>query len=244
MSWLRALVVSGVALMVFTAGARGADMPDNLSLPLPLPSRDRPLQSMEIFSGWYLRGDIGYRLQHMGKSSSGDPTMVPVPDTAKLDNMMLGSLGAGYKAQWFRVDLTGDYAWRSKYAATTSTGTTFSGKVESFTVMANGYFDLGTWAGLTPYVGAGIGGANVIFSGYENSTAVTPMPSAAVPTHRWNLAWAVMAGVSYNLSQNFLLDIGYRHVDMGDLNGGPNGQLTIKHLTGDEVRVGLRYLLN
>ncbi len=243
MSWLRILVVSGAALTVLSANARGADVPGYPTLPMPIPSRERPLQNVEIFSGWYLRGDIAYRFQRSGTSSSGNTAQVPNPNSVKLDNTMLGGFGVGYKAQWFRVDLTGDYGWRSKYIATTSAGTTFSGKLESFTVMANGYFDLGTWGGFTPYVGAGIGGANVIFSGYENSAAVSPMPSTAVPVHRWNLAWAAMAGVSYNFSQNILLDIGYRHVDMGDVNGGPNGQLTIKRLTGDEIRIGFRYLL-
>src|SRR6266852_2973838 len=127
MSWLRTLVVSGAALTVLTASARGADMPDYPSLPMPLPTRDRPRQPVEIFSGWYLRGDIAYRFQRSGSSSSGDPTQVPNPNSVKLDNTMLGALGAGYKAQWFRVDLTGDYGWRSKYVATTSAGTTFSG---------------------------------------------------------------------------------------------------------------------
>ena len=244
MGWLRTLAISGAVLAISGALARAADMPGYPSLPFPLPSQESSLQQVELFSGWYLRGDIGYRFQGTGSSSSGDTTLVPSPNSAKLDNAFMGGLGAGFKAQWFRVDLTGDYGWRSKYVATAADGTTFSGKIESFTVMANGYVDLGTWYGFTPYIGAGIGGANVIFSGYENSTAVAPMASTAVPVHRWNLAWAVMAGVSYSLSQNFLVDVGYRHVDMGDVNGGPNGQLTVKHLTGDEVRVGLRYLLN
>jgi opacity protein-like surface antigen len=241
MSWLKVFATVGVSAALVTT-AMAADMPDYPSLPFP--AQEKSLRQVELFSGWYLRGDIGYRFQRTGSSSSGNTTLVPSPNSPKLDNTFMGGLGAGFKEQWFRTDVTGDYGWRSKYSATSVTGATFTGKVESFTMMANGYVDLGTWAGFTPYIGAGIGAANVVFSGYENSTAVSPMPSTAIPTHRWNLAWAAMAGVSYNIAHNLLLDVGYRHVDLGDVNGGPNGQLTVKHLTGDEVRVGLRYLLN
>jgi opacity protein-like surface antigen len=244
MIWLRTLAVAGAALAASAIGTRAADAPGNFSLPLPPPTQETPLRRVEVFSGWYLRGDLGYRFQRIGTASSGDPAQVPVPDSSKLDNTFMGGLGAGYKWKWFRVDLTGDYGGRSKYAATTAPGTTFDGKVESFTVMANGYVDLGTWAGITPYIGAGIGGANVIFSSYENSTAVAPMPSTAVPVHRWNVAWAAMAGLSYNITRDFLIDLGYRHVEMGDVSGGPNSQLTIKRLSGDEIRLGFRYMLD
>jgi opacity protein-like surface antigen len=62
---------------------------------------------------------------------------------------------------------------------------------------------------------------------------------------RWNLAWSVMAGVSFSVAYHALIDIGYRHIEMGDVVGGPAGnQLTLDNLTGDEIRIGFRYLLN
>jgi len=242
--YLRTFAVCGSALALSSALAQAADMPGYPTLPPPFHLQERPQQLVELSSGWYLRGDIGYRFQHIGSSSSGDTTLVPSLDGAKLDNTFMGGLGAGYKTGWFRFDLTGDYGWRGKYNATTTSGTTITGKIDSFTVMLNGYVDLGTWVGITPYVGAGIGGANLIFSSYENPLAAAPMPSTAVPIHRWNTAWAAMAGLSYNFAPNLLLDVGYRHVDMGDVSGGPSSQLTVKRLTGDEIRVGIRYLID
>lgn len=238
------LSASTVALLV-AGGASAADMPrDYPNVTLPPPALERPVERPQyLTSGWYLRGDIGYRFQHIGESSSGDLTQVPAPTSTKQNDSYVFGLGAGIKQDWLRLDVTGDYAWRSKYQAD-YTGGTFSGKVESFTVMGNGYVDLGTWYGITPYVGAGIGGANLIFSSYENPTAVAPMPSTAVPVSRWNLAWSVMAGLSYTVAPNILVDVGYRHIDMGDISGGPNSQLTVKKLTGDEVRIGFRYLLD
>jgi opacity protein-like surface antigen len=120
----------------------------------------------------------------------------------------------------------------------------FNGQVETFTALFNGYVDLGTWSKLTPYVGGGIGAAYVVVSNYSNPTAVAPMPSTALAEHRWNLAWAATAGVSYNVTRDFLIDASYRHVEMGDASGGPSRDLTIKRLSGDEIRVGFRYILD
>lgn len=245
MKFLSGLVVMSASMVaVLAAGSAGAaDMPGDYPT-LPPPTLERPVERPQyLTSGWYLRGDIGYRFQHIGESSSGNAAQIPNPTSAKQDDAYVFGFGAGIKREWFRLDVTGDYGWRSKYEAEFNGGT-FSGKVESFTVMGNGYVDLGTWYGVTPYVGAGIGGANLIFSSYENPSATAPMVSTAVPVSRWNLAWAVMAGLSYAVAPNILIDVGYRHIDMGDISGGPNEQLTVKKLTGDEVRIGFRYLLD
>ena len=240
------VLLSASAVAVLAAGsASAADMPrDYPNVTLPPPALERPVEHPQYFSsGWYLRGDLGYRFQHIGDLSSGDLTQVPTPASTKQDNSYVFGLGAGIKQDWLRLDVTGDYTWRSKYKADYAGGT-FSGKVESFTIMGNGYVDLGTWYGVTPYVGAGLGAANLIFSSYENPSAAAPMQSTAVPVSRWNVAWSVMAGLSYTVAPNMLIDFGYRHIDMGNIIGGPNEQLMVKKLTGDEVRIGFRYLLD
>ncbi len=237
MGRLRTLVVSGAALAMSGAGAVAADMPDYPSLPFP--SRESPLQIDQLASGWYLRGDVGYRFQRIRSASN------PANDytASSIKNAFMGGGGAGIKAKWFRADITGDYGWRSLYSGSTASGAnTVSAKIDTFTVLLNGYLDLGTWSGFTPYVGGGIGGAYVGTSSYET---VPPQPALTPTVSRWNVAWAAMAGVSYNLSYNLLLDVGYRHVDMGDVIGGPtSNQLTVKKLTGDEIRIGIRYLLD
>lgn len=242
---LRTLAIATATVVTSSAAVRAADMPGNYTLPPPR-SMDEPiLRRVEVYSGWYLRGDIGYRFQHLGSASTGDATLVPLADSSKIANAAMLGLGAGYKWSWFRADLTGDYGWRGRYTGTTAAGTTFTGKIDDFTVMMNGYVDLGSWAGFTPYVGAGIGGANVIFSSYVNQSAIAPMPTTEITnTYRWNVAWAAMAGFSYSLRRDFLIDVGYRYIDMGDVSGGPSTALKIKHFTGNEIRVGFRYLLD
>src|SRR6185437_2880542 len=246
---LRPLILLGTlaaaAATAATSAVHAADMPGNYTLPPPS-STDAPvLRRVEVYSGWYLRGDLGYRFQHLGSGSTDDATLVPLTDGNKVNNAVVLGLGAGYKWNWFRADLTGDYGWRGRYTGTTAAGTTITGKIDDFTVLMNGYVDLGTWSGFTPYVGAGIGGANVIFTGYTNLSAVAPMPTTEITTrYRWNVAWAAMAGFSYNITHDFLVDVGYRYVDLGDVSGGPSHALKIKHFTGNEIRIGFRYLLD
>lgn len=241
LAWPRTLAITA-ALTLLCGGARGADMPGITALPLP--TQTNPLPRADGVFGWYLRGDLGYRLLHIGTASSSDATQVPAPASSKLDNNIVGGYGIGYQWDWLRFDVTGDYGGRNKYTGTTAGGATLTGQVETFTALVNGYVDLGTWSKLTPYVSGGIAGAYVAVSNYSNPAAVAPMPSAALAEHRWNLAWAATAGISYNVTRDFLIDASYRHIDMGDASGGPSRDLTIKHLSGDEIRLGFPYILD
>lgn len=243
MRLLRKLVVTVAAFAVSTVSTLAADVPGYPPLSMPFPTEKAP-QRVELSSGWYLRGDLAYRFQGSGDSSSGDITMVPALTSSSVDNTFVAGFGGGLKMGWFRMDLTGDYGVLNKYQATTTSGSTITGKIASYTVMGNGYVDLGTWYGITPYIGGGIGAANLSFQEYSNQSAGAGMSSSAGSAQRWNLAWSVMAGASYSIAPNLLLDVGYRHIDMGDVSGGPSRQLTVQKLTGDEIRLGIRYLID
>jgi opacity protein-like surface antigen len=234
------LLMIGAALLALPGtAARAADMPDYPALPVPLPPReDLTPRIQELVSGWYLRGDVGYRFQQVSGASD---TFGDYSNTSIHDSAVLG-LGAGWKSGWFRADLTGDYAWRSEFSGTAANGAAVTANIDSFTVMGNAYIDFGTWYGMTPYVGGGIGGAYVTMANYESSPPAAQMP----PNYsRWNLAWSAMAGVSFAVGYNSVIDISYRHIEMGDVIGGPSGnELTVDNLRGDEIRIGFRYLLN
>ncbi len=127
--------------------------------------------------------------------------------------------------------------------------------------MANGYVDLGTYVGITPYVGAGAG---IHLSELERPERHHILrrrrrgpapPSAAVGgTSRggedgWSFTYALMAGVAYDLTQNFKLDVGYkyRNIDGGDMFGWDSPQTfgdgSHGNIETHEVRLGLRYEL-
>src|SRR5215204_5009424 len=104
-----------------------------------------------------------------------------------------------------------------------------NGKIESSTLLLNGYIDFGRWYGFTPYVGAGVGVAQNHFHSYAGQVTcltlacgpIGPQLPTPIPSHTtYNLAWAVMAGVAFDLGYGFKLDAGYRFVHVGDARAG------------------------
>ena len=54
-----------------------------------------------------------------------------------------------------------------------------------------------------------------------------------------------MAGFSYDISQNLKLDLGYRYVNFGSMTfKSLLGSAFDKDLTSQEVRLGLRYIVD
>lgn len=240
---------------------------------------------VEIGSGWYLRGDLGYSFRTRGAATSysvfsaGPPAAYSgeVFDTSSIDSDWSGSLGAGYSfTDYFRVDATLDYATGRFDGATSSTfacaglatGQCASIDTQDFTqyaIMANAYVDLGTFAGFTPYVGAGAGVARVRWDALSNDQRCVSVAGnvcgggAAIDgTHpgedSWRFTYALMAGVSYDISKNIKLDLGYRYskvkagaqfrYDAATAAAGAVGvQGSDNGLEKHEVRVGLRYAL-
>lgn len=242
MSRLRMFVVVGAAASVIAAQAQAADAPP-LSFP---PIVEQPVMIQEYASGWYIRGDIGYRLNRFDGMSTFFP--VSITDSSINDTAVFGG-GGGYKASWFRADLTVDYSGRATYqadvaglAAANQPG--LSTKIEMVTTLANLYADLGTWWGITPYIGAGAGAAYMrTVEFYDYNAAVMPLEKQS----QWNFAWAAIAGMSYRIGANLLADASYRYLDLGDAVTAVNiagNQLTVKDITAHEFRVGLRYNLD
>jgi opacity protein-like surface antigen len=234
MSWLRRSVMVGV-LAAQAMPALAADMPGDL----PPPRYQPPPPLTKFISGWYLRGDLGYAWGAMGAAQSA--AGFPSPTENALGGGMVGGVGAGIKTEWLRTDLTIDYTGALKYQGTIAAPDDTSAKVSAITALFNGYLDLGTWYRATPYIGAGIGAAQVRVSDYI-STAAPPFTSGTSHT-QWKFTWAAMAGVAYAVAPNILVDVGYRYVNFGDATTASDafGSMTLKNLAAHEVRVGFRW---
>lgn len=250
------------AFLGLSAPALAADM-------MPPPPPEAGPAVPELGTGWYLRGDAGYVTF---TDPDDQPYGVPVPP---LDNERLGNTwsvggGVGYKFNgWFRADATVDVRGDSRFRATSSRTNYVEGystdqaDLRSTTFMLNGYLDLGTWSGITPYVGAGIGVAQNHFHKYsgtvtcilatcgDTSGATYPLgPQAptfipARTTHE--LAWAVMAGAAVDVAPGLKVDVGYRYMNIGQPHTklDPYGVGTkLKDQEAHEVRIGLRWALN
>jgi opacity protein-like surface antigen len=245
-----------LALLLPTGAALAADMPETPYMSAPTP--------YEFGSGWYLRGDIGYKIYgtpdaHFDIAGFGDMR------GEGLSNTGLAGLGFGYKwNDWFRTDLTVDYEWPGHFhgqlncpsPCTAAPGQEFSSEfanISAWTTLINTYVDLPLFAegptGLTPYVGAGVGASYVTTS---NVHFINPGGTTGIwgGGSKWNLAWALTAGISYGITKNTAIDLNYRYVNLGDAISAPtspvfrNQPLHYDNIDASEVRIGLRYLLN
>ncbi len=250
------IATTGIALVLTAGNAFAADMSDPFL---------EPLLPVEIGSAWYLRGDIGYKAYADPGASFTRLRSYPVIggtveeySQISLGDALIAGGGFGYKFnQWFRTDVTLDYSAPADFSGRlTCIGGTCgsnyldaSAQISTWTFLANAYFDLGTWSGFTPYVGGGIGTANVALDGYtHNNPPGNPRNhfSSASSQSQWNFAWAVTAGFAYDMTSNLLLDLNYRYVSLGDAHAidQASREVNIDSIDAHEFRVGFRYLID
>jgi len=269
------LALAGAAVMASTA-ALAADFPPPMQQPIYAPPA--PVET----GGWYLRGDVGVGDQrfksfdfHQTNIASGAvwPKSWRIDMKDIKDTVFIGG-GVGYAwNNWFRTDVTAEYRADVKFKAVGSYAGAadfcpggrcfdlYDGDHSAIVVLANAYFDLGTWWCLTPFVGAGIGGA------WHRTTSLTDVGviggfssfGFAREEHtNTTLAWAAHAGVAYTVSPNFKVEFSYRYLNMGSADtsevlcgasgcgtgSGPRAFYTLKDMTSSDFRLGMRWMLN
>lgn len=260
---LAGIALAGAALLTSGSTAIAAD------LPAPPPVYEPAPPPVAIGGGWYLRGDVGVTNQKLRKITQTELDRLPHQwiDKGKFKPATTIGLGVGYQFNsWLRTDITGEFRTMSAFRARDSyddqtTGrieyNTFRAKKEEWLALANIYLDLGTWGGFTPYIGAGIGAANVRISNFTDYNTNGVVAAAPAGT-RTNFAWALHGGFAYQMSDNLLLDMGYRYVNLGKgQTGGPPRRVTpsneepfttspwvFNNLHSHDIRVGLRWMLD
>lgn len=253
MGSLRKTVLIGSLAWVMPAVAMAADL-------YTPPPYEYPPPPVEIGSNWYLRGDVGYKLYRgvnaqFNNINYTQPGLNDMIDET-LSNTGVVGVGFGYRfGPHFRMDATVDYEWPGHFrgrlpcigCAAAGQYSTETADISAWTGLVNAYFDLGTFRRLTPYVGGGVGASllqttNVAFTNPDGSTGTNPGGS------RVNFAWALMAGASWDVSDRWALDFGYRYLNLGSAQSGiitapPPGDtpITYNNIAAHEFRVGVRY---
>ncbi|MBX3568445.1 MAG: porin family protein [Rhizobiaceae bacterium] len=242
---------------------------------------------VEVGSGWYLRGDIGYVADKQYRDRQrvlADPDLAAfspfnVTSSSLKDTPVFGSVGFGYHLNDFlRADLNLGMLAGDRYnmsgvvddgcagtqtvqttnfnaqgqqvgpvvtttgAANRDCAASLSARNTYWTGLANGYIDLGTYAGFTPYIGGGLG---VVYSKVSlNGNAVCSADTATQGTatssttttflcqgqtqatdadvnyagisysdRKYSLLYAANAGVSYQVAKNTSIDVGYQYLN-------------------------------
>lgn len=231
---LAATMLAGVGL-ASAGSALAADL-----LPPPVPSGGGYGGGMSCL---YTRVDGGASFNSgldwvriEGTPAAGDG-FGPALDAQGANNPKLSSTGlvqGGIGCQvndLLRVEAVGGYMF--KRSLTDDDGT-LSADVDSYLMLFNAYWDLTNYGGFTPYIGGGAGLA-------VNSVYNVNDPAAASAGSTASFAWNFAAGMSYDLSQNWKIDVSYRYLDMGQVELGGSGNFQLSGIADNQIMVGIRY---
>jgi len=220
------------AVLVTSGGFAGAvDLP-------PAPALPKAIEAEPEFAGWYLRGDIGLGLAAEPKLAAA--TLAPSPTNvspgttwashATTPPFGMIDAGVGYRLNaWVRMDGTLEYrggAFRARSPSSDPAAyvSSDSADLSSIVGLLNVYADLGTYWGFTPFVGAGAGVADNAASrlaaggaGFAPSGPFSARSGALAGGSRTSFAWALMAGVGFDVAPGFRLELGYRYLNYGSL---------------------------
>jgi opacity protein-like surface antigen len=254
--------------MLAAAGAVAFTVAAAQAADLGVPFVPAPVQE---FSGWYLRGNLGMTNQQV-KSLS----LVPLPaafagDTIttpflSFDSSPLFGFGVGYQLdKWLRFDGTAEY--RSSAHFHGQQVDQFVGGIlpddytaskKEWLFLANAYVDLGTWWYVTPFVGAGIGASRNTISNFMDFGASGDGGIRLSTTYfddysKWNFAWALYAGLSYQVAPAFNVELTYRYVNLGSAQTGtphafdgtviPTSPFVFHDITSNDLMFGMRWML-
>ena len=251
-----AALVGAAFLLPLSAGAWAADLPE---IPPPY------TPPVEVGHSWYLRGDIGMTNQAVDSLYNvlyDGPTTTVTNQFKNFESSPLFAMGIGFRHNdHLRFDLTGEYRGNATFHgldiytdpnASPTTGTDeYTAVKTELTFLANAYWDIGTWKGVTPFVGAGVGTSLNTIKGFTDVNTVTNGVAYAADHSQWSLAWQLSAGLAYQITPEMTLEAAYRYMDLGGARSGDlvaydgtnsvNNPMEFRHLTSQDFKVGFRY---
>lgn len=264
----RQLLAVGVALASFGPGLAPAFAAD---LDEPVFIENAPeYKPVEIGNGWYIRGDLGMNFAGRHNTTNYSDGTVSYDNTIG-DTLAVSIGAGYQFNDYLRIEGALERMFASEFSSTQLVAprgpcigwgviadpnlgdviqdpypidnclSEDSASYESINLMANAYVDLGTIMGFTPYVGGGIGVAQVSWNEQTGNTICIPTHADAHEegcnatgsnnqpppntTYRelgvvnsgtdYRLAYALMAGVGYKATENLTWDLSYRYFSVG-----------------------------
>jgi opacity protein-like surface antigen len=213
--------------------------------------RDLPLPPLEVpRRPVYFRVDGGYTKSTGANFADnnfansgficGDATCTTPGSLDNVGGGIVLSGGVGYRFNPLgRIEAVVGYrGYKMNVSDAATPATQFKANVTSLSAMLNGYIEFAD-RGTTPYIGVGVGlSQNKVGSfNFDNGAGF----SGSVPGgSKTDFAASFMAGLSVSITSNFVLDIGYRYINLGKIGvpadsasgyDGANGTLKAQELT-------------
>ncbi len=207
-------------------------------------------------AGWYLRGNVGY-----GTHTDMDFTGDLVGDVESEGNGAF-SVGLGYDfGDNWRLELDGASLW-TDLGKIGNENSSFA-KLRTNNLMLNAIYDLDDFGSWSPYIGAGAGIVRGEVTGvahnFFNADNTEVVQSRACTGNACSfkdtldgIAWQLIAGLGYDISDKLTWDTQYRYFNSSDLksleglvqNGYStvgNGYTNLEDVGGHMLMTGLRY---
>ncbi len=121
--------------------------------------------------------------------------------------------------------------------------TGYEDNVDSDGLMLNLFYDLDTWSWWRPFVGGGLGWARN--SSETRRTNIATGVSVEQDNTTDNFAYSAMAGVRVAVSRNWVAEVGYRFIDLGEIDSGRFGTgdiVTADAYLAHEFLIGVVYI--
>lgn len=259
----KSLFIGALASTLFSGVAYAADY-------IPPPIVDfEPEYELEIGGNLYLRGYVGFSNQEVDNlniSAIGTPDDYELMQS-RFQSGALAGVAIGYQFnEWFRTDLSAEYRMRAGYdgldrfdTVTDGDPTTwdatndYEADKSEFVVLANAFVDLGTYSHITPYVGAGAGVSYTLIDEFSDVNLADTSVGFASGDGQWNFAWALYAGLGFEVNDRVTIDMGYRFLHVGDASTGdiipytgantPDSGIVFEGITSHDFTFGFRYAL-
>ena len=230
-----------------------------------------PPVEVPVVGGWYIRGHIGMSNQFF------DGLELDLFDTASefgwhdeggFDSAPIVGGGVGYQFNdYLRGDLTVEWRGKSDFYALDwldpvgpggITTNEYTAKKSELVFMANGYYDIGDFYGITPYVGAGVGASYNTISHFRDVNIINNGGAYADDNSEWNFAWALHTGLGFQATERMTIDFGYSFISLGDASTGTlvnddpnqpfppagNDGIEFNDIYSHDFKLGVRYSLN
>lgn len=163
--------------------------------------------------GWYARADLGYGFS----GALETPREIGIAPTfggdGDFDNGWTASV-AGGRAFASGLRIEGELAYRDAEIER-SVGVAPGAEANAISLLANAYYDFNRAGQFQPYVGAGVGVAQIDGRTFNNATLAANL--VGFDSTDTNIAYQVLAGVGVGLSERVTLDVGYRYFAAPDL---------------------------
>ncbi len=154
--------------------------------------------------GFVLGAAVGGDLSQVLKGLRGELELAYRKNKFKSGNQVVTNPGTTSKTATF-TDTAGTLTLSGTFVGGTSVASS-RGELQTWTLLANAWYDIDLGSDLTPYIGGGIGYA-------DNELKHGALADGSGD----DFAWQLGAGINYKIGDKTSIGVGYRYVDAGDI---------------------------